>query len=364
MALFDCGIREQIIHGTVRDLHLYEPTLHIDNESKNRSGHMSHAMVELYPGNVLAFNSNCSAERYYGHSTFGWIEYRYSQDRGKTFGQPTVLPYSMDSLLNGLFTVSLEKAVICDDGTIVAFCLRNAGLTHPCWCEPWLTPCVILSTDHGLTWSEPKELCQYPGRVYDVKYKDGSIYALEFCNEMFLGTKPEDQYRIFRSDDCGRTFYEWSIVGFADTTGLGYGALTFTPDGRMVVYALHGYNEDEKYLVYVISEDGGKTWCETGNTHCMVGNPQIGILDGQYILHGRAGGRGFILYTSADGIHWDEGHMLESLSYGCFYSNNVLLHPIEPDQKNRLLVQFSQSWCDHGNKDSRVNVMHMMIESV
>ena len=138
---------------------------------------------------------------------------------------------------------------------------------------------------------------------------------------------------------------------------------TVTPDGGMAAYALHGYNEEEKYLVYALSRDGGKTWYENGNTHCRVGNPQIGILDGQYILHGRAGGRGFILYTSADGIHWDEGHMLESLSYGCFYSNNVLLHPVEPGQKDRLLVQFSQSYCDRGNKDSRVNVMHMMIES-
>lgn len=41
-------------------------------------------------------------------------------------------------------------------------------------------------------------------------------------------------------------------------------------------------------------------------------NPQVAILDDQFILHGREAGdiNAFVLYTSEDGILWDEGHRI------------------------------------------------------
>ena len=39
---------------------LEEPTLYVDNESRFRSGHMSHAMAEFGDGKFIDFNSNCS----------------------------------------------------------------------------------------------------------------------------------------------------------------------------------------------------------------------------------------------------------------------------------------------------------------
>lgn len=57
-----------------------DPEIYIDNESRNRSGHMSHAMVEFAPNKIIDFNSNCSPVRCDGHSAFGWIEYRISED--------------------------------------------------------------------------------------------------------------------------------------------------------------------------------------------------------------------------------------------------------------------------------------------
>ena len=59
---------------------LSDPILYVDNESRNRSGHMSHAMAEFAPGKIIDFNSNCSAAIYQGHSTFGFLEYRISED--------------------------------------------------------------------------------------------------------------------------------------------------------------------------------------------------------------------------------------------------------------------------------------------
>lgn len=61
-----------------------EPEVYVDNQARNRSGHMSHAMTEFKPGCFIEFNSNCSATRCGGHSAFGWTEYRISRDAGKT----------------------------------------------------------------------------------------------------------------------------------------------------------------------------------------------------------------------------------------------------------------------------------------
>jgi hypothetical protein len=85
-------------------------------------------------------------------------------------------------------------------------------------------------------------------------------------------------------------------------------------------------------------------------------NPQTAYLDGTYLLHGRAAdGRGFVLYTSPDGLEWDEGHILEPDKERCYYSNNLVLP--DPHGKSRLLVQYSDAY-----RGACVNVMHMWIE--
>lgn len=77
---------ERTFDGAIGKIILSDPEVYIDNQARKRSGHMSHAMVEFAPGRILAFNSNCPQERYAGHSPFGWIEYRCSEDYGKTWG--------------------------------------------------------------------------------------------------------------------------------------------------------------------------------------------------------------------------------------------------------------------------------------
>lgn len=57
----------------------------------------------------------------------------------------------------------------------------------------------ISSKDKGKTWSEPQLLCPYEGRIYDAVYRNGVIYALEFCNKNFIGTDAEHVYRLFVS---------------------------------------------------------------------------------------------------------------------------------------------------------------------
>ena len=104
---------------------------------------------------------------------------------------------------------------------------------------------------------------------------------------------------------------------------------------------------------YMISYDKGITWTEGGKCYVKKGirNPQTVIWDGQFILHGRGScGRGFMLYTSADGINWDEGYAIEPNKELCYYSNNLLIN-------DKVLLQYSDSY-----NGGCVNVMHSWLE--
>ncbi len=335
---------------------LEEPTLYVDNQSRHRSGHMSHAMAEFAPNTIIDFNSNCSALRINGHSTYGWIEYRISRDAGKTYSEVKELPYAKQAFLDGMFNISVEKAVGCSNGRIVAFCLRNSQGPHTC-CEPWFTPYYVCSDDGGETWGEPKELSPYPGRMYDALYYDGAIYVLEFCNaaeDTFVGTREEDVYRIYISEDNGESFRELCVVPM-NTHRRGYGSFLFDDQGRLHVYAYNEYAERE--MDHVISEDRGKTWSEATISYVCKGirNPQTALIDGVFILHGRAeNGKGFVLYSSEDGHIWDEGVYLETEKTCCYYSNNILLKGENGD--NFLLIQYSDTYAE-----ARVNVCHMRL---
>ena len=349
---------EKIINGKVRNLKLSKPILYIDNEARGRSGHMGHPMLNLGNNIIMDFNSNVSAVRCDGHSGFGWMEYRISEDGGDTFGDFNIIPYTMDVLLDGIFSAIIEAAVVCDDGTIVAFC-NIFSQEHSVCCSPYGIPTYIRSYDMGKTWEVAKPLSVFAGRVYSARYYNGKIYVLEFCNKEVVGATDKDVYRIFCSHDNGESFEELCIVPFKSTKGRFYGTMQFDENGKLIVYA---YNEMcETELDYAISEDSGKTWSKTGSCYLAkkIRNPQIAILDGQFILHGReAGGiNAFVLYTSKDGIVWDEGHrIVDYHPQYSFYSNNVI---VNKNGKNKLLVQYSQTY----KESCCVNIYHMWIEN-
>ena len=342
----------EIVHDSYKVV-FEEPEVYVDNQKRHRSGHMTHAMAEFAPNCFIDFNSNCSAVRASGHSAYGWVEYRISEDGGKTYSPVYELKCSKDCFRDGVWTFSVEKAVACEDGTIVAICHRNTMLEPVC-CEPWLTPMCIRSTDGGKTWSEPVECIPYKGRVYDAVYRDGVIYAMINCNERFLGSTDEHQYRLYVSCDRGLSFEERCIVPYRTTLRHGYCSLLFDLEGNLHAYA---YNEaDERALDHSVSRDCGKTWemCEPCYVAKGIRNPQTALIDGVYILHGRAEKHsGFVFYSSENGYDWDEGTYLSRISGGCFYSNNLNL---KDEKGNFLLVQYSQCY-----EASRVNVMHMKL---
>lgn len=332
----------------------------VDNEKKHRSGHLSHALVEYKKGCVMAFWSNCSPTRNKwapGHNGFGWLEYRRSQDGGRTWDEPRVFPYSWDSFINQPFTVSCEKAVSTKDDEIVALCIRNE---NPNGWEPYLEPVVVISEDGGETWSDPIPFCDKKGRIYDAHVWNGAIYVLMLANDDWLAKLPEHRYYIYKSTDGGRTFELWSELP-GDTAGHAYGAMTLRDDGSLVCYEYD--TEDEYHLVYHISDDMGKTWRESGRSYVKkrIRNPQIAKVRGGYILHGRAGcmtnelPMDFVLYTSRDGITWDDGEYICSSSSGtAYYSNNLVL---DEGERQRVLIQSSIPY-----SKGCVNVTHWFLD--
>lgn len=345
-------------NGCAGKLCFSEPELYVDNQSRHRSGHMTHAMVEYAPGRIIDFNSNCSAERCLGHSAFGWIEYRYSDDYGKTWSNVHELPYSKEQLIDGVYTISIEKAVICN-GIITLFALRNTQYSAIC-CEPWATPFYLQSSDFGKTWSEPREFSSYEGRIYDAVVKDNVIYAVELCNPDHVCVRPEHLYRLYCSTDNGTTFQEKSVIDI-NNMGHAYGALQFRDDGSLVAYACNIANGFE--LDASISYDNGSSWERYPTIHLAQGmrNIQISKLGRGYVMHGRGChveakyGRGFVFYTSLNGLEWDEGVLLEEFKTSCYYSNNLLLR--EPGEPEKLLVQYSERYDDKKN----VNVKHVFL---
>lgn len=335
-------------------VNLGEPILYVDNHARGRSGHMTHALAEYEKGKLIDFNSNCSAKRLWGHSTFGFIEYRTSKDGGETFSEIKKLPYAWESFLDGMETISVEKALSLGDGRTVALCLRN---TADRMCAPWFNPKAVYSDDGGETWSEPYEISSYPGRIYDACTYCGDMYFLEFCNaatEDWLGVNENHLYRIFKSSDRGEHFEELCIVPIP-TFHRGYGAMMFDTQGRLHVYAYNASNAN--YLDHVVSPDGGKTWSRPDTCYLAMGirNPQIGYIDGVYLLHGRISGQqGFVLYTSTDGITWDAGEVIGTVKEGCYYSNNITL--TDEAGKSRMLIQYSESYSGHC-----VNIYHRFL---
>jgi len=345
-----------------------EGIMFVDHQSVGRSGHMSHALVEYKKGHVLAFYSNCSRNRNNGHSGFGWIEYKRSADSCESWSAPQKLEYSWDAFLNEPFTVSCEKAVSPAENEIVVFCTRNL---NPNGWEPYLPPMALRSTDGGETWSQPIPVSEQEGRIYDAICRDGVIYLLMLHNRDFDVHNPNDRYCIYESRDGGRTFSAKSLLP-GDNMGHAYGSMAFDENGRLTVWTYS--RGDEYHLDYFISYDRGTTWAECGKSFCSkrIRNPQVAKVRGGYILHGRSGCEtrelpiNFVLYTSEDGIHWDDGiYLCNGLPRaGAFYSNNLVLDGT--DGRQRVLIQSSVPWHDWlgecGEGDGRVNVCHWMLD--
>lgn len=335
----------------------------VDHSKTGRSGHLGHALVEYAPGKILAFYPNCS-DANNGHCGDGWMEYKRSEDAGRSWSQPFQLEYSKTVYeSNQERSVMCEKAICTSDGDILLFNLEcgNAAATDFMW-QPLAVPTVLRSSNGGAIWEEAKPVGNENGRIWDVLYHEGLIYVLEFCNDSriaWYGNLPEHHYSLYVSEDQGRSFIRRSILPF-DYMNRGYGTLSFLPGKGLIAYV---YNtSDETHLEYVISKDAGRSWSEpqTAFFAKQIRNPQMTLFKNGFVMHGRSGSKGedkirghFVLYTSDDGIHWDEGLYLQMRTAGSgAYSNNLLVHDPR-DQSERLLIQAS-----HAYEGKKTNIHH------
>jgi hypothetical protein len=146
----------------------------------------------------------------------------------------------------------------------------------------------------------------------------------------------------------GKTWKEVSVVPYPSTIGHAYGSMTISPKGELIVYAYN--SNDQVNMSYAVSPDMGNTWTNLGKSFVkkQIRNPQVGRLDEYYILTGRAGqnetiASDFVIYTSLDGINWDDGLALgNGIRRSCWYSSML---PIKmPNGKTRLYVKYSENY--------------------
>lgn len=337
--------------------------LFVDHSQADRSGHLGHALVEYADDKLLAFFPNCSDD-HGGHSAVGWMEFKRSEDGGKTWSRRLPLPFSKELFKKGEGrTAMAEKAIVTDNGEIVLFYLISDISENALW-EPYWVPLVSRSPDGGESWSNPQPFCDTRGRVYDVFYKDGKIYALFFAIDSKTGweTTPEHEYRLYISNDGGKNFALRSVLPF-DAINRCYGSLDLLADGRVIAYV---YNRTDEYnLDYLTSIDNGETWSEIGTAHFSrkIRNPQFVAFDGRYYMHGRSGAYGvgkgnMILYMSHDGITWDDGVFLRMRDHGTgAYSNSIVVGAKNDNTENRLLIQAS-----HAYKGNLTNILHWWVK--
>ncbi len=342
------------------------PHLFVDHEPTGRSGHLGHALFQNADGDLYAFYPDCTGDDLGGHSAVGWMEYKVSHDGGRNWGPAHPLGLSRQVFEAGKGrSVFTEKAVVTDTGAVVLFHLVCDISTDPVW-QPYWVPLVTRSTDGGRTWSEPQEVGEERGRVYDARYIDGVIHVLKFSNDAtvdYCGALPEHRYQLFVSTDDGLTFTERSVLPF-DTLGRCYGTLGVLPDGALIAY-VYNYH-DEFAQDYCISRDGGRTWSAPAVTRVSrrLRNPHMAELGGHYFLHGRSGSHGtedqkghFILYHSLDGLNWDDGTYLarRTHGFGAYSNNTIVVDPVTG--RRRLRIHAS-----HAYRDNKTNIVAWWID--
>jgi hypothetical protein len=335
----------------------------VDHSKNSLSGHLGHALFQARSGELTAFYPVCSGDNG-GHSAIGWMAFRRSVDLGRTWSEPEDFFLSKQAYdRHDGATIMCEKAVTCDDGTIVLFTLTCDVSKNPLW-EPYLFPHYVRSFDDGRTWTAPVRLGEERGRVYDALYRDGTIYVLKFANsaeENWTGCHLEHVYELYSSTDNGATFVRKSIIPL-DTQGRGYGTMEFTKAGCLMVGV---YNiADENTMDIISSDDCGVVWSQAQGVWLekRIRNPQLVRFGNGYMLHGRSGNEGpnpgnFVLYSSEDALQWDEGRYLCTLEAGFGeYSNNLVVRdPCTNHQ--RLLIQSS-----HAYRENLTNILQWWID--
>lgn len=357
--------------------------LFVDHEKNNRSGHTPQPLIECKNGDIIAFYTNTWAETLSGHSCAGWSSYRRSTDGGKTWSYPVDLEYSKN-IWDGaeIFSALVFGLVAAPNGTLIATVVRYEN--HR-WLKQ-LPPVYLLSYDHGQTWTEPREFDK-SATVDDIAVTYGACFVNE--GEVFIvfngdarnmSVDSQMPHSMYVSSDNGESFSKRSVLPFDGANF--YETAAALDNGDIIVYTYpwrgHRGETDEFNMEYVISKDMGHTWSEVRRSYFAkaIRNPQMSGKTGDfYFMHGRSGSYGhgrpahdgdpgrqnFVLYSSRDGINWDEGILLMSREVtpggGDSYSGNTIIGKYDPKTPERLLIQADISY-----RGPRTNIHHWWVD--
>ena len=344
----------------------------VDHEKDGRSSHGGNCLTECRNGDIVAFYSNVSGEIESGHGVAGWSEYRRSEDGGKTWSGPVILDYSKRAWEGEeMYSAIVFAAATAPDGTLIAFVCR---FEKELWVKK-LPPVCLLSHDHGQTWSKPHPL-DADATVEEVSLTFDAVFTHnDQVFAVFIGGSADyciGPYNLYVSADNGESFERRSTLPF-DYENY-YVTAGVLDNGDIIVYS-YPYRRnaaiDEYNIPYVTSADEGRTWSEVKTTRFAgaIRNPQLSRKIGNlYFLHGRSGSYNrdpshLILYTSSDGIHWDDGTILhrKEIGGGDAYSANEVIGKYDPAVPNRLLIQSSIAY-EEGS--SKVNAHHWWVEGI
>ena len=347
--------------------------LFVDHQKFGRSGHGGNCITECQNGDIVSFYPNTSGEILAGHGVGGWSEYRRSKDGGKTWSSPSILDYSKRAWEgDDLYSALVFAVTTAPNGTLIAFILRFDG-------EPWIkkfTPVYLMSHDQGYTWSDPYPL-DTGANVEEVSFTLDAVFVHNSqIFAVFMGGSPtysDGPYSLYVSGNNGETFEKRSLLPF-DCRNY-YVTAGVLDQGEIIVYS-YAYRTDtpidEYNIDYVISIDEGRTWSEVQTTKFAraIRNPQLSSKIGNlYFLHGRSGGMShdpgnLVLYSSPDGIHWDDGIILHRKPFPNgwdAYSANEVIGKYDQTVPNRLLIQSS---IVYDPESKRVNEHHWWVEEI
>ena len=154
-----------------------------------------------------------------------------------------------------------------------------------------------------------------------------------------------------------------------DTAGKSYGTMGMLGSDELVVYICN--KDTEGTMDYLVSDDGGRTWSDPKIAHFQrkIRNGRMASLNGCFFMHGRSGhygeksGKGhLVLYSSRDGLSWDDGVLMKMREAGTgAYSNSIVVGSLNPHKRNRLLIQASHAYEER--QDERVSLVARLNEA-
>lgn len=335
--------------------------LFVDNQSSLRSGHGGQAITECTNGDIIAFYSNVEGGIDNGHNVAGWAEYKISSDGGKTWSAPYVFGPSKQVWDNRTNTNSVSlliwELVTAPDGTVIAFGRTSNNEIRWGGDAP---PVYYLSKDHGRTWSSAQRVDERETSKIDREeaslVHNQEIYVL--YHEYYASNR---KFRLYVSKDNGHSFEERSTLPFPNKQW--YGTMGVLPDGKLIVYT-YNTDDDGARIQYVTSIDQGKTWSYVQETTLAkrIRKPRMtSKLGDYYFMIGRSGHEGpdsrhLVLYSSKDGINWDNGVFLNKGGKDVdSYSANEVIGKYNTAVKKRLLIQSSVCYEQTGAKVNLYN---------